>query len=59
MIDTTPEIGTQVYIAFESVRVLCIVKDSKTAYGRKRIQVQPVNGTGLQWVALDRLNCLK
>jgi len=48
-------IGSIRNIRFESVHVPCTIVDVAQAYGRTRIQVSPVNGTGRQWVETDRI----
>ena len=39
----------------ESRLVACTIQDIKTAYGRMRFQVAPVNGSGSMWVEDSRL----
>jgi len=50
-----PSIGQTVLVRFESIAVKCTVTDAKSAYGRIRLEVRPVSGTGSQWVELDRI----
>jgi len=48
-------VGTTVDIRYESVEVSCIVRDVKNAYGRERLLIAPVCGTGSQWVEMSRV----
>ena len=50
-----PAVGATVMVAFESIHVTCTVRDVKMSYGRPRLKVQPVNGSGEQWVDLARV----
>lgn len=50
-----PAIGQQVNVRCEDLQILCTVTDVKSAYGVIRLQVQPVAGTGSQWVQLERI----
>lgn len=50
-----PAIGTTVSVQFESIQVQCVVTDAKNAYGKVRLFVTPVAGTGEQWIELERL----
>ena len=34
------------------------VRDAKNAYGNARILVEPVNGSGSEWVAVERVRLL-
>lgn len=43
-------IGKTVAVEFGDVGVVCVVKDVKTAYGRERLQVQPLIGYGEVWI---------
>lgn len=50
-----PAIGQTVEVRFEELSVLCTVLDVKTAYGRPRLLIKPLTGTGSQWVELSRV----
>lgn len=49
-------IGKQVMMKVEDLKVLVTIKDVKQAYGQVRVQVEPVQGIGTQWVSVDRLS---
>ena len=49
-------IGLGVHVQFESILVRCIIRDAKSAYGRIRYQIEPINGLGTQWVEESRIN---
>lgn len=53
--EMVPAIGASVSVRFESVRIECRVNDVKYVWGRIRLQVSPLAGSGEQWVELDRL----
>lgn len=48
-------IGQSVLARFEQVLVPCRVVAVKNAYGHDRVQVEPVNGIGRQWVDASRV----
>ena len=48
-------IGTHVLVSFEAVRIECRVTDAKNSYGRVRLQVSPVAGSGSQWIETGRI----
>jgi hypothetical protein len=50
-----PAIGQTVCVALESMHVLCIVVDVKSAWGKVRLLVKPVTGTGEQWIEMARV----
>lgn len=50
-----PPIGTKVMVRMESLVVECKVLDAKNAYGRVRLLINPVSGSGAQWVLEDRV----
>ena len=52
----SPAIGQQIIIHVESWMIPMIVKDVKSAWGKIRLQVEPVSGQGLQWVEMDRVH---
>lgn len=50
-----PAVGQLVLVRMEQVTVQCQVMNVKHVYGRTRLQIHPVCGTGLQWVECDRV----
>lgn len=50
-----PAIGATVMVRFEAVYVPCVVHDAKSSYGRERLKIEPVGGSGTQWVELGRV----
>ena len=48
-------LGQETGVRCESLLVACTIQDIKTAYGRMRFQVSPVNGSGSMWVEDSRL----
>ena len=50
-----PAIGAPVRVRFESIYVECIVRDVKSSWGKARLMVVPVTGSGSQWVEMDRI----
>ena len=48
-------VGRAVQIRFEKVSVLCNVVDSRSQWGRTDILVEPVGGSGSQWVEKNRV----
>lgn len=53
-----PAIGTWVQVRFEEVWVECEVRDAKSAWGKTRVQIQPLAGEGRQWVEMNRVRFL-
>lgn len=53
--EMSPAVGHSVTVRFESIQVECRVIDVKHVYGKPRILIIPVNGTGQQWIELTRL----
>ena len=53
--ELTPAIGAEVNVRFESPVIRCTVLDAKSAWGKVRLEVAPMSGTGAQWVELERL----
>jgi hypothetical protein len=49
-------IGAEVLVQCESIRVACVVKDAKNSWGRVRLLVEPIQGAGSQWVELGRVS---
>jgi len=50
-----PVVGSKQLVRFEKVDILCHIRDVATTYGRVRMEVEPVNGKGAQWVESTRL----
>lgn len=50
-----PALGAHVLVRFESLTVECWVKDVKTSWGKPRLLIVPVTGSGEQWVELGRV----
>lgn len=50
-----PVIGRTYLIRFEGIEVPCRVKDLERSYGKLRMEVEPVNGTGRQWIDSSRI----
>lgn len=50
-----PSVGQTVTAKFEDLSVSCTVLDVKSSYGRVRMLVSPVSGSGSQWVDAGRL----
>ena len=48
-------LGTEVEIRCEDLTVTCKVLDMKQAYGKVRYQIEPIRGTGTQWVEAARI----
>ena len=50
-------IGKEVSVNFENLNFVCTVLDVKTVYGKVRVEIVPVigSGTGIQWVELTRI----
>jgi len=53
-----PALGAAVLVTFESVTVECEVIDVKNSYGKPRLLISPVSGSGEQWVELGRVSLL-
>lgn len=49
-----PAVGQRVMVRCDELNVDCKVIDVKTAWGKPRLLVAPVAGSGQQWVSLDR-----
>ena len=50
-----PAIGQTVRAQFEDLTIDARVSDVKSSYGRVRLLVSPVSGTGKQWIEVSRL----
>jgi hypothetical protein len=53
--EMVPALGTHVHVRFESLTVECWVKDVKNSYGKPRLLIVPVVGSGEQWVEMTRV----
>jgi 2-keto-3-deoxy-galactonokinase len=51
----TPALGAHVNVRFEDLIIECWVKDVKNSYGKPRLLIVPVVGSGEQWVELGRV----
>jgi hypothetical protein len=51
-----PKLDSLATVRFEQVLVACRIVDVKSAYGKTRVQVQPIEGLGEQWVEMDRVS---
>jgi predicted nucleotidyltransferase len=49
------EVGAPVEVSFDTLRVLCVVLDSRRSYGRTDVCVEPVAGSGKIWVDVKRV----
>jgi hypothetical protein len=47
-------VGRTTQVRFEKISVLCNVIDSRSQWGRTDILVEPVGGSGQQWVERSR-----
>jgi hypothetical protein len=54
--ELTPAIGERIYVRFEQLTIDCTVVDAKNSWGQVRLLIQPVTGTGQQWVEMGRIN---
>ena len=48
-------VGQTVAVQFEDIRVACVVRDAKWAFGRVTLLVEPIEGEGRQWVNATRV----
>ena len=49
-------IGARVYLEpMPGLQVLCTVTNAKTAYGNRRLEIEPVSGAGRVWVNASRV----
>lgn len=51
-----PAIGQTVLVRFEEILINCTVRNVKSSYGRTRLLVSPMSGSGEQWVELPRVS---
>jgi hypothetical protein len=56
LIDLAQQIGTVGLLRIERFEMAVTVRDIKTAYGRVRYLVEPVSGSGCEWVDSERLS---
>ena len=49
------ETGQPVEVMFDGLRVLCVVVESRKAFGRTDVCVEPVAGSGKIWVDVKRV----
>jgi hypothetical protein len=55
-LDMIPALGTRVLVRCESMKIECTVKNVKNSWGKPRLLVAPVSGSGEQWVELERVS---
>ena len=53
--ELAPAIGSTVRVYFEGLTFECQVIDAKNSYGKIRLCVKPVAGTGTKWIETSRL----
>lgn len=54
-LDMLPAIGAQVSVRCEQMQIACTVKNVKNSWGKPRLLVTPVAGSGEQWVEMERV----
>ena len=52
-------VGQEVQLKSGSLWVACTVRDVKTSWGRTRLLIEPVTGSGKQWVELTSVSVPK
>jgi len=50
-----PAVGALVAVRMEELTIHCRVLDVKRSWDRIRLQVQPLTGSGSQWVDISRI----
>ena len=50
-----PAVGALVAVRMEDMVINCRVTDAKSAWGQVRLQVEPLAGSGSQWVDISRV----
>ena len=50
-----PAVGALVAVRMEDMVINCRVTDAKSAWGQVRLQVEPLAGSGSQWVDISRI----
>lgn len=58
-LELSEAIGKRGSILSDSIRVLVLIMDGKTAYGNARYLITPVSGSGQIWVNADRVQIEK
>ena len=53
-----PAVGQDVMVRMESLAVACRVEDVKSSYGRARLLVAPLSGSGRQWIETSRITAV-
>ena len=48
-------IGASVQVRFEDLHIACTVRNVKNSWGKPRLLVAPVSGSGEQWAELSRI----
>ena len=51
-----PAIGALVAVRMEDLTINCRVLDAKRSWDRVRLQVEPLTGSGSQWIDLSRVS---
>ena len=49
-------IGRHVSVRYESLEITCRVEDAKVSYGRPRLLIAPLTGSGQQWIESTRVS---
>ena len=50
-----PAVGHEINVHVETWTIPMVVTDVKSAWGRIRLEVEPVTGHGRQWIELSRV----
>lgn len=53
--DMAALLGRTVTVKIETLRVECVIQDCKMSYGALRVLVEPVRGSGSQWIDQHRV----
>jgi hypothetical protein len=48
-------LGAKGYARMESLSIAVVIQDAREAYGRTDVLITPQQGTGTQWVSLERV----
>lgn len=51
-----PAVGQAVLVNFDQIDVACIVRDAEMVYGRMRLRIEPLLGTGSRWIETSRIS---
>lgn len=51
-----PAVGQTVNLRAEGLLILCNVTDVKFVWGKPRLEITPVSGTGRRWVELSSIS---